>query len=280
MKIKIVTDSSSNMFSLPGVEFASVPLKIITQEREFVDDENLDIAAMVDALKTTKGKSSTSCPNVHDWLEAFGDADRVFAITITSNLSGSYAAAVQAKTEHEERHPGAKVCVIDSLSAGPELRIIAERIRDALVSGKVFEEIQQKISQFQTHTHTLFSLQSLTNLARNGRVSPAVAKIAGVLGIRVVGAASEVGTLEPLHKVRGEKKTLETLFAEMVKRGFQGGRVCISHCFNPESAQQLKEMILGAFPKSSIYTENCTALCSFYAERGGMIIGYTDLAEA
>lgn len=280
MKIKIVTDSSSNMFSLPGVEFASVPLKIITAEAEYVDGPELDVAAMVDALKVTKGKSGTSCPNVNDWLEAFGDAERIFAITITSNLSGSYAAAVQAKEDYEENHPGAKVCVIDSLSAGPELRIIGERIRDALVSGKVFEEIQQKIAQFQAHTHTLFSLQSLTNLARNGRVSPAVAKIAGILGIRVVGAASEVGTLEPLHKVRGEKKALETLFSEMVKRGFQGGRVCISHCFNPESAQQLKDMILRKFPRSSIYTEPCTALCSFYAERGGMIIGYTDLAEA
>lgn len=280
MKIKIVTDSSSNMRSLPGVEFASVPLKVITEQAEFVDDGSLDVESMVDTLKATKGKSGTSCPNVHDWLEAFGDADRVFAITITSGLSGSYAAAVQAKADYEESHPGAKVCVIDSLSAGPELRLIAERIRDFLASGRIFEEIQQRIAQFQSHTHTLFSLQSLTNLARNGRVSPAVAKIAGVLGIRVVGAASEVGTLQPLHKVRGEKKMLETMFGEMVKRGFRGGRVCISHCFNSEAAQQLKAMILGAFPKSRIDMESCTGLCSFYAERGGLIVGYTDLAEA
>lgn len=274
MKFKIVSDSSSNIFSFPGVAFASVPLKINTAAAEYVDDENLDVAKMVREIQETKGKSGTSCPNVHDWLEAFEGADYVFAITITSNLSGSCAAAMQAKEVYEESNPGAKVFVVDTLSTGPEMRLIMERIREWIAEKLPFEQIREKIQQYQKRTHLLFSLESLTNLARNGRVNPAVAKIAGVLGIRVVGCASEVGTLQQLHKCRGEKKALETIFQEMKDRGFVGGRTRIAHCFNPEAAAKLKESILAAFPKCDIHIEPTTALCSFYAEQGGLLIGF------
>ena len=274
MKFKIVSDSSANIFSFPGVSFASVALKINTASAEYVDDENLDVAKMVRELQENKGKSGTSCPNVHDWLQAFDGADHIFAITITSNLSGSYASAQQAKAIYEENNPGAKVFVVDSLSTGPEMRLIMERIREWIEEKLPFELIKEKIQEYQKKTHLLFSLESLTNLARNGRVNPTVAKIAGVLGIRMVGCASEVGTLQPLHKCRGEKKALETIFKEMVERGFEGGRARIAHCFNPEAAASLKETILKAFPKSDIFIEPATALCSFYAEKGGLLVGF------
>ena len=274
MKFKIVSDSSANIFSFPGVSFASVPLKINTAEAEYVDDENLDVANMVQYLQAYKGKSGTSCPNVHDWLQAFEGADCVFAVTITSNLSGSCAAALQAKAVYEENHPGTKVFVVDSLSTGPEMRLIMERIREWIDEKLPFEQIRDKIREYQKRTHLLFSLESLTNLARNGRVNPAVAKIAGVLGIRVVGCASEVGTLQQLHKCRGEKKALETIFQEMKDRGFVGGRTRIAHCFNPEAAAKLKEAIQAAFPKCDILIEPATALCSFYAEQGGLLVGF------
>lgn len=272
---KIITDSSSNMRALPGADFASVPLKIITQEKEYVDDAALDVAGMVEDLRTVKGKTGTSCPNMGEWLEAFEGADEVFAVTITSNLSGSYASAVLAKNEYEQTHPGARVYVVDSLSAGPELRLIAEYIQRS--ENVEFDRVVAGIQEYQTHTRTIFALQSMANLARNGRVNPAVAKIAGVLGIRLVGIASDVGTLEPVQKPRGEKKAIETLFSEMKTRGYKGGEVCISHCLNPDSANSLKAAITGEFPDAAVRIEPTTALCSFYAERGGMIIGYTDL---
>ena len=130
MKFKIVSDSSANIFSFPGVAHTSVPLKINTAAAEYVDDENLDVAKMVREIQETKGKSGTSCPNVHDWLQAFEGADFIFVITITSNLSGSYASACQARDLYVESHPKAKVYVIDSLSTGPEMRLIMERIRE------------------------------------------------------------------------------------------------------------------------------------------------------
>ena len=124
MNIRIVADSSSNMHGYDAENFKLVPLKIVSAEKEFVDDETINVKEMVDYLKSYKGKTSTSCPNTNEWLEAFADADVVFAITITSQLSGSYNSCVLAKNIYEEEHPHRRVYVIDSLSAGCELKMV------------------------------------------------------------------------------------------------------------------------------------------------------------
>ena len=87
MKYKLVADSSSNVLKMEGIDFESVSLKIVTDDRIYDDDEALDTEAMVEELQSYKGRSGTSCPNVHDWMTAFGDADAVFVVTITSTLS-------------------------------------------------------------------------------------------------------------------------------------------------------------------------------------------------
>jgi DegV family protein with EDD domain len=273
MKYKIVSDSSSNLFARDKVLYATTPLKIISSEKEYVDDAALNVRGMVDDLKTVKGVVRTSCPNTGEWIEAFEGADCVFAITITSNLSGCYNAAMLAKEQYIQEHPEVKIHVIDSYSTGGEMQLMIEKLEELMEEGKPFEEIAKEVEAYKDTTHLIFSLQSLTNLARNGRVNPAVAAIAGVLGIRIVGAATE-GVLDPKHKVRGEKKALATIYSDMKENGYNGGKVRINHCFNIESAEILKEKVLADFPEADIEIIPCGALCSFYAEEGGLIIGY------
>ena len=279
MQYKIVADSSSNIRAFEGIDFASVPLKIITKEKEYVDTPDLDLEQMVADLKAYKDTSGTSCPNVFEWTEAFGEAECVFAIAITSNLSGSCNAARQAGDDYMEANPGKKVCVLDSLSAGPELRLIAERVREGVQAGKAFEEIEADTRAYMKHTHLLFTLRSLNNLARNGRVSPAVAKLAGVLGIVVVGKASDEGTLQQMHKCRGEKRAIDTVYKEMKAHGYAGGKVRIDHNFNLPGAQQLCDVIRADYPQADIEIEPSSALCMFYAEQGGLMVGYEDAKE-
>jgi len=277
MNYRIAADTSSNVYALEGVDFAYVPLKIVC-EKEYVDTPALDVAQMVSELRATKHRSGTSCPNVQDWLDSFGDADRVFAIAITGSLSGSYSAALQAAEEYKETHPEAKVHVINSLSAGPELRVMAEKLVELIHAGLEFEEIVRQFEEYAKHTHLVFMLESLTNLARNGRVNPAVAKIAGVLGIRVIGKASDVGTLQDMYKVRGADKSLNTLFKLMLDEKYTGGKVRIAHCQNQEAADRLKQMVLARYPMADVRLEECGALCSYYAERGGLLVGFEDKA--
>lgn len=277
MEYKIISDSSSNVFEFEDIDYTNVPLKIITKEKEYIDTPDLDVADMVEALLHTSGPTSTSCPNAYEWKNAFNGAENVFAVTITSQLSGSYSAAVQAMEDLKSEAPDANICVIDSLSTGPEMRLIIEKLIEYIKTGEAFEVIKEKISEYQKHTHLLFSLQSLTNLARNGRVSMTVAKLASALNIQLVAKASDEGTIEPIHKVHGDKKVLKTIFNEMKEAGFKGDKLRIAHVFNLDYANKLKEMILEEFPQTDVIIEQCSALCSFYAEKGGLLVGFSDL---
>ena len=279
MKTRIVVDSSANLYAMPGADFACVPLKIVTDEQEYRDDGHLDAVAMAEALRTYKGKTSTSCPNVADWLAAYEGAEQLFVVTITGTLSGSYNAALLAAEEYKEARPDAKVFVLDSLSTGPEQRLLAEHLRDLLAEGKEFDEICEEMLRYHKHTHLLFSLESLANLARNGRVKPAVAAMARMLGIRVIGQASEAGELDVLCKTRGEHGALERIVLELKEHGYTNGRLHISHCGNPAAAERLKHMVKAVFDGAKVDISECGGLCSYYAELGGLLVGYED-AEA
>jgi DegV family protein with EDD domain len=273
-KIRIVADSSANLLTLSHIAFAVAPLKIIANEKEFADDHRLDVDAMVSWFNTYKGKSKTSCPNPSDWLDAFADGDEIYCVTITSGLSGSYNAACIAKQMYESENPGKQVCVIDSLSAGPELALIIEKLEALIGKGLSFEEISEHIQAYQQQTGLVFMLESLKNFAANGRVSPAIAKIAGVLGIRIVGKASDKGTLEPTNKCRGEQKSLNAIVCNMKAMGLQRGKVRIAHCLNENAAEALKQMLLTEFPEADVAIHACRGLCSYYAEKGGLLIGF------
>ena len=273
-KVKIVADSSSDVLSLDNIAFASAPLKIMTAEREFVDDANLNVKEMVDYLKGYSGKSSTSCPNIGDWISAFGDAEYVFCITITASLSGSYNAARLAKEAYENEHPERRVYVLNSLSTGPEMCLIMEKIKELVYAGLDFDEVCKQTDEYAKNTGLLFMLESMRNLANNGRVSHVAAKMAGILGIRALGKASDKGDLEMLEKCRGEKRTVDAIIEQLKAHGFNKGKIRIAHCFNEKLANIVKERILSEFGIIDIETYNCRGLCSFYAELGGMLLGF------
>ena len=239
MRYQIVSDSSSNIFRVEGVPYTTVPMKIIAGEKEYVDTETLDVRGMVDDLKAYKGKSGSSCANAQEWLDAFGDADMVFGVTISRNLSGSFNAAEAAAREYAEEHPERRIHIFDTLSAGPEQAMVVEKIALLADRGLPFEEIVAGVREYQNHCHILFCLESMNNLARNGRVNPAVAKIASVLGIRACGDAQN-GRIIPTQKPRGQKKATETLAAMIRERGFTNDSwLRIAHCCGENQAKLL-----------------------------------------
>ena len=276
----IASDSSCEIRTLPdtapGVQFALVPFKIRVGEREFVDLPTLNTKAMLQAMTDYNGASATACPSPEEWAEYFLLADNVFAFTISSNLSGSYNAAQLAAEEYQAEHPEAKVFVLDSLSAGPELVLLAEHIRDLLAEGMAFDDVCEEMLRYRRHTHLLFSLESLANLARNGRVKPAVAAVARMLNIRVIGKASDVGELDVLCKTRGEHGALERLVLELKGHGYAHGKVVIAHCGNPAAAERLMHMVKAVFEGAQVRVTECGGLCSYYAELGGLMVGFED----
>ena len=274
MNYKIVCDSSCDVLDCGADNFSTVPMKIIAGERQFIDDKDLDVEEMLDFLAGYKEKSGSSCPNVTEWLNSFDDCENIFCVAMTSSLSGSFNSARLAVNQYLEAHPDRHATVIDTLSTGPENALIFEKIKSLADSGLEFDEVCQQVKEYQKKTHLLFALESMHNLAVNGRVSPVKAKLAGLLGIRAIGIASEEGTLEMVSKQRGLANTVSDIFNQMKKVGFAGGRVKIHHAYNEVGATDLEKLILTEYPGCQVDKRTTTALCSFYAERGGILVGF------
>ena len=272
--MKLIADSSANLTMLEGVTYQSVPMTIRAGERDFVDDETLDTHELLDYLAAHNGKSGTACPSLDGWLKAFEGADEIFVITITSSLSGTCASAMAARDVYLQSHPEVKIHIFDTLSTGPEMQLLAEKLAELHAKGLPFDVICEKAQEYLATTHLFFSLKSLHNLAQNGRVSKIAAGAIGILGIQILAKASEQGTIEPVEKCRGDKKARNALVDEMYRFGYRGGKVRIHHAENPETAGALAAALRDRFPWTEIEIRPCTGLCSYYAERGGVIVGF------
>ena len=275
---KIIADSSCDLTSLEHLStnalFGRAPLRVIVGETEYVDEPGLDTRAMMDAVYSFKGKTGSACPSPEEYAEHCRQVDEAYIVTISSNLSGSYNSAVLARDLVLAEHPEKKIHVFDSLSAGPELSLIVEKIARLASAGLAFEEVVAQVQEYMTHTALLFQLNSLENLTKNGRVSKMAGMTAKLLGIRMIGIASAVGTVEPLHKSRGTEKTYGLVLQEMRERGFTGGRVILGHAFQEAGAEMMRQMILNEFPTSNITVMPLSGLCCYYAEEGGLLVGF------
>lgn len=272
--INIVADSSCEITEVKEGNYFRAPLKILVGDTEFVDTPDLDVKDMMDKMYAYSGKTSSACPSPDYYANLFRKPGDVIALTITSGLSGSYQSACLARDMVLEEEPDKKIYVVNTLSCGGELALMVRKINELIEEGLGFDEVVAEIEEYRKHTHLLFMLNSMDNLIKNGRVSKMVGMAANLLKIKIIGRANEEGVIELIHKVRGEKKLILTAFEEMKRRGYTGGKTIISHCFNLEGALELKKTILNEFKDACIEIFPMSGLCSFYAEKGGYIVGF------
>ena len=278
MTWKIVADSGCDYREIADLAnqttFESVPLTIQIDNEIFVDNAQLDIDGMMEKMYATSSASKSACPSPDDYLRNFEGAENIFVVTITGSLSGSHNSAQLAKKLFLEEHPTANIHVIDSLSAGGEVDLIVRKLNDLIKEGLSFEQVVEAITHYQKNTKLLFVLAKVDNLVKNGRLSKLIGAVVGLLNIRMVGEASDTGTLELLQKARGAKKALTAAVDEVLKSGYKGGRIIIAHRNNEKFCQQFSEAIKEKFPAADISFLPTSGLCSFYAEEGGLLMGY------
>ncbi|HFR3797240.1 TPA: DegV family protein [Streptococcus suis] len=277
-KWKIVADSGCDYRQLaqlaPDTEFVSVPLSIQIGDQTFVDDASLDIDQMVSVMQSTSEAATSACPSTQAYEEAFAGAENVIVVTITGGLSGSFNAARVARDMYLEEHPHVNIHLIDSLSAGGEMDLLVDEINRLIGTGLEFSELVDAITAYQEHSKLLFVLAKVDNLVKNGRLSKLVGAVVGLLNIRMVGEASSEGKLELLQKARGHKKSVTAAFDEMKKAGYKGGRIIMAHRNNDKFFQQFSDLVKETYPEASIEEVATSGLCSFYAEEGGLLMGY------
>lgn len=278
MKWNIITDSSCDMLDFENqnsnIRFASIPFVISVGEEDYVDNEALNVPDMITAMEKCEDASHTSCPPPYAWYEQFEKPGYSIAITISSKLSGSYNSAYTAKNMIYEQNADKKIALIDSRSAGPEITLIVKKLCGLIEAGNDFDSVVEKIEEYIQYTHIIFALSSFNNLVKNGRMSKLAGFIAGKLGMWGIGIGSEEGTIQMKQKTRGNGKAVDAIINDMKERGIKYGTVVISHCQNAELAERLKISIQNIWHDVKVEIVPTRGLCSYYAERGGLIVGY------
>ncbi|MFB9769934.1 DegV family protein [Lactiplantibacillus modestisalitolerans] len=277
MKWTIITDSSCDLFETKhqsaDIQFASVPFTLQIGKRVFRDDDQLNQSALLKLINAgTWGK--TSCPTPEDWLTQFRKPGNIIAMTISSHLSGSMNSAMVAKRMMLEEEPDKKIAIIDSKSAGPELALGVEQMEIWIQRRLSFDDIVAKTEQFIREAHTLFMLKSFNHLIENGRLGKIKVLLAHTFKVLGIGYRNRDGEIKIKDKTRGAKRAIIRLIQLMKTDGFNGGKVCISHCENSKFVQLLKQSILKHWQNTEILVLPTRGLCSYYAEQGGVIVSY------
>jgi len=277
MAFRIIADSSCDIFDLENkpanMYFNTVPFVITVDGRDFVDDEKLDVDELVEAMAVSK-KSHTSCPSPADWIREFGEEGDVFAITISSNLSGSYNSACTAKQMILENDPFRNIEILDSRGTGPSLSMTIDKLQELIAQGLGFEEIKAEIHKFMADPKLIFVLSSYHNLVNNGRMPRIAGIVLGHLGLWGVGIASEEGTIKMKKIAKGGRKTLQVIMSDFKERVADKESIVISHCQNELFAHNLKKAIETEYPGKIVKIIPTRGLCSYYAEKGGIIVGF------
>ncbi len=271
--VKFVADSACDLKEYPGICFETVPLSISTDERDYTDNEDLNVHEVLNYLEGYNDRSYTACPSIDAWLKAFEGADEIYCVTITSGLSGTFNGANIAREQYLEDHPDTKIYVVDSLSTGPGMVLLLEKLAELKSQGKSFEEVCTAIDKYRKRLKLYFSLSSLHNLAQNGRVNKLIASAIGFMNIKILGTASKEGTIEQVGKCRGNNRMIDKIIEQLKENGFTKGKIRICHVECLEFANAVAEKIRSIFNCTDIKIVPARGLCSYYAERGGIILG-------
>jgi DegV family protein with EDD domain len=280
MKYKIVGDSSCDITKQMEEEMniAIAPLTFTLDDVEYVDDDNLDLENYLRKIDQSSNVPKSACPSIQDYLDHFeGDHEWVFGVTLSSELSGSYNSAMNAKTMYLEKYPEKKVHIFNSRGASTMEVLIALKVHELVEAGEMsFEEIVDYVEAYIEEAKVLFVLDKIDTLEKNGRMSSMKAKIVRALNLKLILKATPEGTIDMVDKARGTKKALAKMVNSMPKVGTVSNDkiLAISHCNALERAEYVKELASESYDFKDIIILKMRGLSSTYANEGGIIISF------
>ena len=278
MSFHIVCDSCTDLTEedLKKGCYTLVPLTLLVDGEEIIDDETFDQADFLAKVAASKESVKSACPAPESYMEAYSKADDIYVVTLSAELSGSYNSAVLGKNLYEEENGTKNIHVVNSRGAATTQVLIARKLNEYASQGMPFEEVVDKIEEYTTSLRTYFVLETLEVLRKNGRLSRLSATIAGALNIKPVMIGTRDGVIQKAAQARGMKKALAKMVEHMGSEGRDLTRrqLVISHCNCYERAVYVKELIKKHLHAEDVDIVDTKGVSSLYACDGGIIVSY------
>lgn len=253
-----------------------VPLTILVEGESIVDDETFDQARFLQKVKASPNCPKSACPSPESYMKYFGDADEIYIVTLSGNLSGSYNSALIAADMYREEHPEKPIAIFDSCSASVGQTLMVMKIEELKQAGKSFEEVKEEVLRFRDMKKTKFVLETLDSLRKNGRLSNIQAILASALNIKPVMEGTQDGQIEKLDQARGVNRAIRAMAKHIEKdvRKPEQRILGIAHCNNRARAEYTKEVITELVPFKDVFIVDTAGISSLYASDGGIIVSY------
>ena len=277
MSYKIVVDSCGE---LPercknDPHFESVPLVLDIDGHSVIDDETFDQADFLKRVAASPNCPKSSCPSPERYLEAYTcEAENVYAVTLSAELSGSYNSAELGKKLYKEEKGEKNIYVFNSRSASIGETLIALKIEECEKEGLGFQQVIEKVEAYIESQHTYFVLESLEALRKNGRLSNLKAFVANALNIKPVMGSTPEGTICQLDQARGINRALKKM-VDYIADGVKNPEekvLAISHCNCRERAEMVRDAILEKIQVKDTILLDTAGVSSMYANDGGVIV--------
>lgn len=281
MEIQIIADSCCDLTPTlrRALRVRTASLTIRVDDGEFIDDENLDIPALMAAMKQSANAPTTACPAPEAYAAMMAQAPMTFVVTLSSRLSGSYNAACVGRDMALEANPSLKICVLDSESASAGETRIVMLLRDLIDAGLAFEEIEQRARAFIAPMRTRFVLEDLSHLVKNGRISKMAGFMGTVLNLRPLMADNGHGEIVCLEKIRGTanamKKLVEHVAAETADAARASIVLVLSYCnCAPRALELQKNLLASCAALKDVIMVPTGGISTVYADDGGVVLAF------
>lgn len=277
MSYKIIIDSCGELLDewKQDEHFESVPLTLNVGGETIIDDATFNQSEFLKKVAACETCPKSACPSPERYMKAFDcDADHVYAVTLSAELSGSYNSAVLGRTLLHEEQPDKKIYVFNSRSASIGETLIGLKIQECEEAGYTFEEVVSTVEEYIAEQNTFFVLDNLETLRKNGRLSTMKAFVASALKIKPVMGATPEGTICQLDQARGINKALIKMVQHIVDKTINSEKkvLAISHCNCLDRAMLLKNAIQEKLPVKKIVVLDTAGVSSMYANDGGVIV--------
>lgn len=277
MSYKIVIDSCGELLDewKNDKHFESVALTLNVDGVNIIDDETFDQADFLRKVAASSECPKSACPSPERYMKAFDcEAEHIYAVTLSAELSGSYNSAVLGKNLLEEEKPGRQIYVFNSKSASIGQTLIAMKIQECEEAGYSFEKVIETVENYIAGQHTFFVLDNLDTLRKNGRLSKVKALVASALKIKPVMGSTDEGNICQLDQARGINRALVKMAEQIVEKTKDSDTkiLAISHCNCHERAVLLKNALKERMSIKNIVILDTAGVSSMYANDGGVIV--------
>ena len=269
------TDLTDEMKSDPHI--SRIPLTLIVGPDKIIDDDSFDQADFLAKVAAYSEAASSACPSPEAFMQGFGyDEADAYGITLSAELSGSYNSAMVGAQLIREEFPGKKVHVFNSRSACCGQTLILMKIQECIKDGLSFEETVDRVEYYISEQTTLFVLESLETLRKNGRLTNLKAAIVNMLNIKPIMSSTPEGAIQQLDIARGEKKALIKMVGYISKTMIRPEHktIAITHCNCPERARFVKAEIEKRYPFREAVIVDAMGVASLYANDGGIVVAF------